>query len=163
MTASRSLIAAARGRRESTRGGGFTLIEVLIALVVMSVGLLGLASLQTNTLAFNRDAYLRSQATALAYDIIDRMRANRDAAVNGGAYDVPAMANPAPVCNAAVPTTPVATADIAGWRRALACALPGGNGSIDTNGPEVTVTVQWADTTRGANGALESFTVTTRL
>src|SRR5690606_37316619 len=82
MTASRSLIAAARGRRESTRGGGFTLIEVLIALVVMSVGLLGLASLQTNTLAFNRDAYLRSQATALAYDIIDRMRANRDAAVN---------------------------------------------------------------------------------
>ena len=51
------------------RAAGFTLIEVLVALVVMSVGLLGLALLQQNAVAFNRDAYLASQATVLAYDI----------------------------------------------------------------------------------------------
>ena len=64
-------------RAPQPSAGGFTLIEVLVALVVMSVGLLGLALLQQNAVAFNRDAYLASQATVLAYDIADRIRGNR--------------------------------------------------------------------------------------
>src|SRR5690606_3260878 len=62
---------------------GFSLIEVLVALLVLSVGLLGLAMLQIEGLKHNTDAYYRTQATVLAYDIIDRMRANSDAAKNG--------------------------------------------------------------------------------
>lgn len=56
---------------------GFTLLEVLIAVVVLSVGLLGLARLQTAGLRQNHSAFMRSQATMLAYDIIDRMRTNK--------------------------------------------------------------------------------------
>ncbi len=62
---------------------GFSLIEVLIALVVLAIGLLGLATLQMTSLQFNSDAYLRSQATVLVYDIADRMRINMTGVVAG--------------------------------------------------------------------------------
>ena len=55
---------------------GFTLIEVLIAMIVLAVGLLGLAGLQATSLRNNQSAYNRIKATQLAYDIADRMRAN---------------------------------------------------------------------------------------
>lgn len=57
---------------------GFTLIEVLIALLVLSVGLLGLASLQISSVANNQEASLQSQATAIMMDLASRMRANRE-------------------------------------------------------------------------------------
>ena len=63
---------------------GYSLIEVLIALFVLAVGLLGLAALQTTSFKFNSDSYARTQATLIAYEIIDRIRANP-----GGAYSVP--------------------------------------------------------------------------
>lgn len=56
---------------------GFSLVEVLVALFVLSVGLLGLAALQTTGLKFNHQSYERTQAVLQAYDIIDRMRANK--------------------------------------------------------------------------------------
>lgn len=55
---------------------GFTLIEVLIAMLILAVGLLGLAALQTYTLRSNLAAYNYGQATQLLYDISDRIRAN---------------------------------------------------------------------------------------
>ena len=57
---------------------GFTLIEVLISMLILAVGLLGLAGLQATGLRNNLSAYNRSQATQLAYDMADRMRANVD-------------------------------------------------------------------------------------
>ena len=65
------------------RISGFTLLEVLVALVILSIGLLGLAGLQAASLRYNHSSYLRSQATLIAYDIVDRMRANRQEALNG--------------------------------------------------------------------------------
>ena len=56
---------------------GFSLIEVLVALFVLSIGLLGLAALQTTGLKLNHQSYERTQATLQAYDIIDRMRTNK--------------------------------------------------------------------------------------
>ena len=58
------------------KSNGFTLIEVLISLVVLSLGLLGLAALQASSLRSNQGAYYRSQAAQFAYNIADRMRAN---------------------------------------------------------------------------------------
>lgn len=60
-----------------SRRGGFSLIEVLVALVVLSVGLLGLAALQAEGLRGSGSALVRFQATRLMSDISDRMRANR--------------------------------------------------------------------------------------
>lgn len=58
------------------KNAGFTLIEVLIATLVLAAGLLGLAGLQVASLRDNQSAYNRSQATQLTYDIADRIRAN---------------------------------------------------------------------------------------
>ncbi len=63
-----------RGRRQAR---GFSMIEVLIALIILAVGLLGFALLQTMSLRFAQSANYRTQATNLAYDLLDQMRANR--------------------------------------------------------------------------------------
>src|SRR5690349_24146052 len=65
---------------------GFTLLEVLVALLVLSIGLLGIGKLMMLSARANDSAYMRSQATALAYTILDAMRANRQAAIVQG-YD----------------------------------------------------------------------------
>jgi type IV pilus assembly protein PilV len=141
---------------------GFSLIEVLVALVVLSVGLLGLAALQTNAVGFNHDAYLRSQATILAYDIADRIRANRQEAISE-AYDS-VFATTLPACNAAVAGT-VVQQDIAAWRRALVCALPGGNGQIDwdTAAEILTIAVRWDKHPGAVPSQAEEFVMTTGL
>lgn len=56
---------------------GFSMIEILIALVVLALGLLGFALLQTMSLRYTQSANERTQATNLAYDLLDQMRANR--------------------------------------------------------------------------------------
>ena len=64
---------------------GFNLVEVLIALVVLAVGLLGLAALQNMGLRLGHESYERTQATLLIDEIIDRMRAN-PSGVEAGNY-----------------------------------------------------------------------------
>ena len=144
---------------------GVTLLEVLVARRVMAIGLLGLAGLTTSSMRNNLSASHRTQATWMAYDIVDRMRANRTSAVTG-AYATPmgAAAN----CSAAVPAGTVPVQDIAAWKNQLACALPAGNGSIavDANTKVATVLIQWDDS-RGlqdsVNQAVKTFTVETQL
>ena len=130
---------------------GFTLIEVLITLLIMSIGLLGLAGLQMTGLKLNDSAERRSQATILAYDILDRMRANR-AAAEIGAYNISTSTTPAAASCAGSSSDCNATAmknyDLYEWREALAQRLPGGTGEIATSGatpPAVTIKVQWND------------------
>lgn len=108
---------------------GFTLIEVLIALVVLSIGLLGLAGLQSTGLRFNQSAVMRTQATQLAYDLADRMRANA-AAVNAGDYLGTASANAN--CHTTTGCTPaeMAADDLYLWNAAIARYLPDGEGLI---------------------------------
>lgn len=138
-----------RTRATGTVQGGFSMIEVLIAVLVLSIGLIGLASLQGVSLQFNNSAYLRSQATNLAYDMADRVRANRAAALFGGAYNL-AVADPTPAPGA-LPET-----DLNEWRTALQNSLPAGTGEVDvpagTN--NLTIVVCWDDTRgAGADGA----------
>ena len=56
---------------------GFSLIEVMIAILVMAFGLLGFALLQTTSVRFAQSSNYRTQATNLAYDMLDQMRSNR--------------------------------------------------------------------------------------
>lgn len=122
------------------RQGGFSLIEVLIAALVLSLGLLGLAGLQTISLRMSQGANIRTQATHLAYEITDAMRANR-----GDANDYAKGTYAAITCNNAFTRsgTNVVDADIAEWRNRLACLLPGGSGSIVQSGEHFIVTITW--------------------
>ncbi|MDH3513267.1 MAG: type IV pilus modification protein PilV [Gammaproteobacteria bacterium] len=143
---------------------GFSLIEVLVALLVLSIGLLGLAALQTTSLKFNTDSYLRTQATYFVYDIVDRMRANSDSIVDGGTYDVPDAASAASIistyqsckgstcaCNAAsiCNTTQIATHDLGRWYERMQTVLPGALDSLATIDVDaarrVTVTIRWTE------------------
>ena len=60
---------------------GFTLVESLVALVILSVGLLGVAKLVLGAVHADDSAYMRGQATQLAYELLDQMRANRPGAI----------------------------------------------------------------------------------
>jgi type IV pilus assembly protein PilV len=131
----------------------------MVALLVLSVGILGLASLQTASLRFNTSAYQRTQATVLASDMADRMRANRQAAMNNE-YIV-ALEDPAPACAPPNPAGTVAQQDISAWRSAMACRLPGSTGSVTRNGNEFTLTVLWDDS-QGQEAPLQ-FQFTTAL
>jgi type IV pilus assembly protein PilV len=139
---------------------GFTLLEVLIALLILSIGLLGLASLQTSGLRSNQMASMRTTATQLSYDIADRMRANpvgTDAqnyviAANAADPAIPSGEN----CESITCTTSqMATYDLAQWRGAVR-SLPGGTSAIvrTVTGAVVThtITVFWDEYRQGITG-----------
>jgi type IV pilus assembly protein PilV len=133
-----------------------TLIEVLISVLVMSVGVLGLATLQAASINYNAAANQRSHATVLAYDMADRMRANRQAAL-ADAYTI-AFQDPAPACAAPSLAGNVATQDISTWRSSIACRLPTSTGRITRNGNEFTLTVRWDDSHGNDTPLLLQFT-----
>ncbi len=149
--------------------GGFTLFEVLISVLVLSIGLLGVASMQILSLRSNSGAYLRSEATLRAYDIIDRIRANSTAAAGYATAMAAAPSAPAVNCaSAACSTTNLAAYDLAQWKCALGkwnanavCAaypqgkLPQGDGSVAINGNIYTVIVQWFDQTTNNNQQIQ--------
>lgn len=116
---------------------GFSLIEVLIALLVTSVGLLGLAALQAKSLQYNHGAYLRSQANILAYDMADRMRINRDVARTNG-YNISLSATaPSGIERVQI--------DQSEWLALLARILPAGDGAVTCASRVCEITVKWRD------------------
>lgn len=135
---------------------GFTLIEVMVAIVVLSIGLLGLAGLMASSLKNSHSAYLRTQATWFAYDVLDRMRANRAVALAKG-YDLALATAPGGVG--------LAAADLSEWDTAIAGTLPEGDGSIEVTEATraVTIIIQWNDTRGTSGGAKEQFRVDTQL
>jgi type IV pilus assembly protein PilV len=137
---------------QNSKQSGSTLIEVLITVLVLSIGLLGMATLQFDAVKLNHDAFLRSQAVNLAYDMSDRIRSNRSAAGNGD-YD----AQPAPAG-----TDATAAADITAWQANLAAALPTGTGTITRKSEEFTVQVCW-DESRGGGAPATCFSFVTGL
>lgn len=158
------------------RNSGFTLIEVLVAVLVLSVGLLGLAGLQATSLKSNHSAYLRTQAVLLTYDLIDRMRANRNLAVSANAYltEFDEAPEDVTVCEGGTTCTTamqMALYDInqwkcmlGGWNSNSFCttqnikgALPGGVGNV-TRDPNNVFTIQVRYNER--EGALNADTTT---
>lgn len=151
--------------RHATRADGFTIVEVLVSLLILSVGLMGLATLQVVGLQNTQGGAQRAQAAFLAYDITDRMRTN-PAAVTAGSYNLAAPVtggmggmgapNPAPIvmvdCFGAAAnctSAQMAAHDLGQWQTQLGAYLNAGTGAIATvdNGTTtlVTISIQWAD------------------
>ncbi len=134
---------------------GFTLLEVMIALLILSIGLLGLAALQANSLKINHGALLRTQATFLTYDMMDRLRANRTAAL-AGQCDI--------AMGATISGTSMCAVDVTDWQDIFVGALlPSGQGLIDcsTTANVCVVTVQWDEGRQG--GSTITFSITADL
>jgi len=151
------------GQRQATRG--FTLIEVLVALIVISVGLLGIVGMEALALSSSSSARMRSLASIEAASMAAAMHANR-AFWSTNTITVTLSGQPAAVtapttlagggvndCNAT--TTPacvpaaLAAADLARWGQALSQVLPNAQATIDCpNGPpplSCTISLQWTD------------------
>ncbi len=138
--------------RHGHRDNGFSLIEILITVLVLAIGLLGLAGLQGTSLRNNQSAYVRTQATNLAYEIVDAMRANVTVARAGG-YDIAYGAAPS--------SSGIAQDDLTNWRARLATTLPTGDSEIVRAGDIFTIRIRWDDS-RGAE-APQVFEMETRL
>lgn len=137
---------------------GFSLLEVLVALVLLAIGMLGIANLLLVIHKSNSSNYVRQQAVQSAYDIIDRIHANRQAAINGN-YVVSNLVTEgtpklpkAPSANCETSScspTQLATYDTWHWLSKDVSKLPNGCGAIATAvagvNTLVTVTVQWDD------------------
>lgn len=119
---------SANGIREER---GFTMVEALVALVVLSIGLLGIAALYLDSLRAGRDALLRTQALNLASDLADRVRANRLGEAN---YAILAAETAAVVaaCKTTAGCTPadLAVTDLAEWKNSIGQLLPDGTGEV---------------------------------
>lgn len=157
-----------KNRRNSR---GFTMIELLVSVVIMSVGVLGMAGLQMLSMQQNRSALLQSEATQLVNDILDRMRSNQ-----GTSYDGVAITDDPAVTDSCVGNTctevEMKDFDIAQWLCSInsidesdssthtVCdtfgitgTLPVGSGSIVLTGNIYEITVQWSDSQKVSDSA----------
>ncbi len=150
---------------------GFTLVEVLVATVIMAVGILGVAGLQVVGLQQNRSSLLRAEALQIGNDILDRMRANPNQPYAPVEFD-DAPAGGTRNC-VALTCTPAQMAeyDVTQWKCQInpvdpdspdgdpyaiclslglsSTSLPEGEGEIQTLNGVQTVKVRWADDRAG--------------
>lgn len=134
---------------------GFTLIEVLVAAIILAIGILGVASLMLSGVRSDKGAYLRTQASIIAYDMADRIRANRTAANNGNYNNIDTNGTlPVnPNCTTCSPAQ-IAALDIFEWTShfknvsGLAryrAKLPNGRGVVTGNGNTFTIAITWSE------------------
>lgn len=129
----------------ASKQSGLGLIEILITVLILGIGILGVASTQVVALKMNSQSQSRSEAVLLTQDILDRIRANPD---NPSAYAL-SQGSAQGADNGACDTSfvpanaTVAANDIAAWENDLACLLPAAQRQIIVNGNTVTVAIDW--------------------
>ncbi|MHB9101716.1 MAG: type IV pilus modification protein PilV [Sulfuricella sp.] len=129
---------------------GFTLLEVLITLTIVSFGLLAMAGLMLKGAGLNHTSYVRSVAVQQAYDIADRMRANI-AGVTGTNYDsIAYTANQTCTACTACTAATMAAYDACYWNTQNESQLPSGRGTVTRTGAEFLITVSWDDNKSGS-------------
>ncbi|MEG0007730.1 MAG: type IV pilus modification protein PilV [Aeromonas sp.] len=132
---------------------GFSLLEVMIAVLVLSVGILGMATLQLQALKSNQSALSSTEATQYANLMGDLMRANRSAAL-AGQYNI-ALGERASGATAAV-------ADLQYWKQTLG-SLPQGDGAVVVSQGRATISVQWQGGRQAGEPAQRVLVVRTEL
>ena len=139
-------MAARQTRNLARKTRGFTLIEVLIALIIMSVGMLGIAGLYVHSMQAGRTSVLRHNAVTLAGDIADRIRANPRA---GAAYALAGANNNCVDGGVDCTIGEMAANDIWLWDQQAATTLPNGQVNVVFNNgvvpPTYQITITWTE------------------
>lgn len=152
---------------------GFSLVEVLIAVFVIAIGILGVSSAQLISLKNSQSSYYRSQANFLVMDMLDRMRANPDGVQAGHYNDINTKTVTAshalPACNASgCSLEQIASADAAQWASFFSSndnpgLLPGSVGTVKTDitgtRTDITIEVTWSESSwKGAEQGFDDST-----
>jgi type IV pilus assembly protein PilV len=114
---------------------GLSLLEVLVAVLLFSIGVLSVSSTQLVGLKASSGSGSKNQAQFLAADAIERIRANR---LNAANY-VTSLSSAAPTTQSTV-----AQMDLADWKSQISSLLPNGQGSIELLDNQVTITLTWS-------------------
>ena len=141
------------------RQRGLSLIEVLIAMLILAIGLLGIAAMQAITLRNSQSAFDRTQAVVLSYAMLDRMRANA-AAARAGSYNL------AETCTAPTGTTTLIVNDHRQWIQELRGTMGDATttcGTITCVASVCSITVKWNDSRATAGLAAQTITTTSRI
>lgn len=151
---------------------GFSLVEVLITVLVLSIGMLGIAGMQTTSLRLSSEAHLRSQATEIAYDLFARIRANPAAD-----YTVANPGNGNCIDQECTPDQ-IRDFDLTFWNNQLVNQFPNGVATITSNDVDnvtyIQLTINWYERVEGLterstnrNRAIDieprAFTITARI
>lgn len=115
---------------------GFSLLEAMVALLILSVGLLGLAALQARAMQYTHDSLVRSQATAIANEIMDKIRSRAYDRTGGDAENTiesyVTTAATAADCPADIATATAVVAEKGCWLKSIQSYLPDGSGLAST-------------------------------
>jgi len=120
------------------------MMEVLVTILITSTAVLALAYLQGVGLQYNHESFNRSQATVLAYDIIDRIRGNGTVPTSADADDYTTAPSESEIQSCNMGTASRAN-DRNCWYNSLGNALPKGNGLIAVSGSDFVIQVAWYD------------------
>ena len=140
---------------QTTKQAAFTLVEVMVAMVIFSIGLLGLAGLQSLGITNNQTAFYRTIAMQQAYNMSDRMR-NNIAGVDAGNYDtldenIPSYTN---CVTGNCSPSQLATFDHFEWNTNNAAQLPQGAGKVTKVGNQFLICVMWNELKIAGNPAI---------
>lgn len=133
---------------------GSSLIEVLVAMLLLSFSVLAMTSLQAHALQHSHSTDSRARATLLGHDLADRMRSNVPADGDWRAYELTALATTSDHseglpsdCTGSTPCTftEMAAADLSGWQQQLTQSLPNGRGYVRPVGKQADIWVLWED------------------
>ena len=123
---------------------GSSMIEVLVTMIIISLGLLGQAAMIAHASKSNNAAFMRSQATLLSYDILERLRLNRALAVAGN-FNVQ-FVTPGSDPSAAISGSTIDKNELRDWKSNIEQALPSGDGFITVDGSgNVTIKISWCE------------------
>lgn len=117
---------------------GFSLLEVLVALLLTTLGVFGAIGLQLNALRFSADSAHRAQALLMTNDLLERMRANR------GALPLYAMTASGDCPEQVAENLPLLQQDRADFASAVTCQLPGGEARVTVEQGVARVLVRWS-------------------
>jgi type IV pilus assembly protein PilV len=129
---------------------GVSLVESMIALVVISIGLLGIAALQITSMKQNATALNHSQAVWMAYNMADRIRSNINQFVAYSTVDT-SSASPQDCMTGACNTTQMVLSDAADWKTQVE-NLPAGRGMVTGDATQLLISVMWDDEGTNATG-----------